>query len=1016
MDKRKDRQQPGGSAFKKPGPQPGDRQNAGTSPPKSPVRPPNGTPPPKLSPGVRSSGGISPAGSAHSGSQFKRPVGRDEDAPGASAAGPPPVSPHNVVEPGASIPGSAATPRAQQADSEVMRARGGWDRAWTQDSWEDEAASSAVSWTEDEAWDSSEEESRFRDAWGERPSDDIYASVPIRVVDRPRRDVDPFEESWNGASGIDPVSRQRRRYRNDEDDDSDRGWGWQSFGYTMQSFALHAADGSKEVYNKSKFAFAAVLRWMRAGFNREMRPAQRMINTVLLICILGSMILSGAGMGLAAYGDYKHLDYLAKDGITALGTMFTDLGISKSANGKRASTAQVQLAQADLNRATLDFQIVHNELTHPDPIITLAGKIHSLRSKLDSALVLSSVADQAMQLLQTLFPTLTVVANIVATSPLSIGATPTTTTQTGPPQAPLLTTTDISTIQQNLTAAMPQIDQLLATFEATPLSTLTGALSTSQAEKLNKYIVFIPYLKPILSVLQALLPAAPTLLGVTNPANYLLMTLDSAEIRPVGGFQGQFSIISVNGGRVSPITLRDDYQIEPGATSASQWGSPQYGYVAQDPPDNYFSTYSWFGSTGLGWAMRNSGLSPDFAQSAQLALRQIESESKSFGGKLPTKLDTYGHVQQLEPAPTSYEGVIMIQVSVIAQVLNITGPITIGAPYNVQVTSDNVAQKIHYYQETNAGRKIGTTVSGSSSATKRFTELLSKALEDKVRTMDKSKLIDFISLFGNDLRTKDIQMYFADQTAEGVLAQYLDSSLIYQGTADDSLIVNDANISGNKIDQYLTEVITDHVTLDRYGNATHKLIIEYQFNIPPIKGDPNQPDNCGGGILNEQSVAGQVYDTIYNAQCDQYARDYRRIYVNPRATLIGSYSGFHTNASDASVFTPSYPNMLPPYLSDVPNHEIISGYYIYMWVPQPDGTVQWQVPDGDQTVQVEWIVSQAYKPGGTYTLHVQRQSGMNLQLHLTITPPSCVSGGQPTHFDGDFTTDQIFVLNVPKCK
>lgn len=851
---------------------------------------------------------------------------------------------------------------------------------------------------ESREWELSLEQGRSRSAWGDRPADGTMASVVVSVpMPRHRDDYDDERSTYDRAP-----RRARRRYDDYEESRlSERSWQ-----YTVQSVVVHAISGSQRAYAQSRTAFGAVFRWMRTGFADEIRPAQRAINLVLLLCILGSLVLSGAGVGLAALNDYNHIKNLAYGGLKALQNVPGDLGIKQGATGQRATAAQVQAANDDINLALNDFLDLNDRLVHSDPILTLAGNIGSLRAKLESGVILSEVAIDGARLMQAFLPALTVLANVISTSPL-------TTTNTGD-ASKLLTPADIPVIQQSLANAGPYVDDIVAKVESTTPKALLSALPSSNQTQIAKYLRFVPMLQPTLSILSAFLPATPSLLGMTNPANYLIMTLDSAEIRPIGGFQGQFAIVNVNAGRIGQIKLRDVYQIEPVDTGNFGIESTRtYGRVGQYAPAN-FGNYGWF---NYGWALRNSGLSPDVTQSGEYALNQVESEIKNFGNQLPTKLDTNGHPISFDPMQPHFNGVIFIQATLISQVLQLAGKIHIPTPYNVDVTAQNVAQQIHYYQETEAGRQVGQQVPGNSTATKRFTELLSQALMDKVRTMPKDRLLDLVGVIVQDLHTRDITMYFRDPQVEDLLRRYQISSEIYQGTMDDSLIINDANISGNKIDQYLTEVITDNITLDSRGNATHQLQIEYRFALPAIKGDPNAPGTYGCPAVHPpdpKSIQAVVYNVIYNACYDAFARDYRRIYISPRAGNLSNWQGFAFNGGDFGSIASQGVQPEFYYQGDLQNHDIIGGYYIYYWHALDDGTVQWGTPNNQPIVQVNWRVLKAYTPGGSYTLHFQRQSGMNIGMNITITPPAC-SGARPLHVEGPMTTDQLLSINVPKC-
>src|SRR5690348_1351099 len=185
-----------------------------------------------------------------------------------------------------------------------------------------------------------------------------------------------------------------------------------------------------------------------------------------------------------------------------------------------------------------------------------------------------------------------------------------------------------------------------------------NGLGASVASLLTAFDRVTPALPQAFDDADTLLQAAPALLGVQQPASYLLELLDSAELRAGGGFIGNYGIIGVASGRVESATVRDTYLLDNAARR-----------VLPFPPD-----YSWF-HLAPAMGLRDSNLSPDFTTNAQLAERIYEQES---GG------DTV-------------DGVIAITPHFISGLLTLTGPIAVPG-YNETVTSENLEAKIHFYQ------------------------------------------------------------------------------------------------------------------------------------------------------------------------------------------------------------------------------------------------------------------------------------------------------------------------------
>jgi hypothetical protein len=303
----------------------------------------------------------------------------------------------------------------------------------------------------------------------------------------------------------------------------------------------------------------------------------------------------------------------------------------------------------------------------------------------------------------------------------------------------------------------------------------------------------IPQLQVWLESIGRLLPVANTLLGVGTPAHYLIEILDSTELRPGGGFIGNYGIATFSGGRLTAAHITDTYLLDNANLAAA--------HVTAYPP-----AYSWF-DLAPSWSLRDSNLDADFPTAARYA----ESNYTREGGTVPVG------------------GVVAITPVFIERALEILGPISV-PEYHETVTAQNLVDRIHYYQvgpgDTNGGDIASPD--GLSSTRKRFTALLAEHFLDRVRKSPSSTLPRLLQLTISSLRSKDVQVYLNPDSAENLLRSYnLDSSIRSPG--GDGLFVVDANISGSKANSLITNTLNDEVTLDARGNAIHHTTIRYAW-------------------------------------------------------------------------------------------------------------------------------------------------------------------------------------------
>ncbi|HKV84325.1 MAG TPA: DUF4012 domain-containing protein, partial [Ktedonobacterales bacterium] len=339
---------------------------------------------------------------------------------------------------------------------------------------------------------------------------------------------------------------------------------------------------------------------------------------------------------------------------------------------------------------------------------------------------------------------------------------------------------------------------------------------------------------------RAIITALPSLIGVGQPSTYMLEVLDSTELRPGGGFLGNYGYLALSGGRMSGIHMQDVDLLD----NNFKYGG---GYIPIPPQ------YSWY--TGFySWGYRDSNLDADFPTSAQNGLNLYYRE---------------GGTQQ-------FQGVIAITPWLIEKALALTGSITL-PEYSpaVTVTADNLVTQIHYHQ-------LGAGTSGpdnkldpicGSSYRKCFTAYLFKHFLAQAKTALTSKFGAFGKLLIDSFHSKDIQIYLSKPSAEAVLSHYHVASTIEAPPQGDSLFIVDANVNGNKANNQIIYNVTDQVKIDTSGTATHHLVMSYSW--------PDTPFNR----LNAYQF-GPVLLYV----------DYLRVYVPPGANIT-SQSGWQENGT-----------------------------------------------------------------------------------------------------------------------
>jgi hypothetical protein len=238
------------------------------------------------------------------------------------------------------------------------------------------------------------------------------------------------------------------------------------------------------------------------------------------------------------------------------------------------------------------------------------------------------------------------------------------------------------------------------------------------------------------------------------------------------------------------------------------------------------------------------------------------------------------------------DGVIQITPVTISHLLRVTGPIFVPG-YNETITADNLEARIHYYQQDPAGiakqKQLNPDDPHIFDIRKRFTQLVVRLIQDKVKHLPSSQLMPLGKQILADMRARDVQIYVTNKDIEDLLLKSRAGGAMDTTPGIDGYTLNQANVSVAKSTPYVKITQTDDVTLDSSGGATHRLTLIFN----------NRP-------------TGPVYGfTTY--------RDYVRIYVPPQARLQRA-DGFDTGQTycwTPPSYAPTMPK--PPQYATVPD-------------------------------------------------------------------------------------------------
>lgn len=381
---------------------------------------------------------------------------------------------------------------------------------------------------------------------------------------------------------------------------------------------------------------------------------------------------------------------------------------------------------------------------------------------------------------------------------------------------------DIGQVQVILNRAAAQIGQL------TPSDT---AADPRIAKAVDLFRTDFPKIQSMLQVFGG----ASALLGVGQPANYLLEVLDSSELRPGGGFIGNYGFLTITGGRLTRLKVED--------VTLQEQACPLYASLP-------FSV-DWY-PTLQQYIIQDSNYEPDFPASAV----NMEKAYAFCGGTTPIT------------------GVVAITPWWFKNALAITGNIPV-PEFNVTVTPQNLVDTIHYYQL--GTQTLGSCPSYDPACRKHFTGVLLSHFFARLHEVISGNMGAFAKLIGNSIRTKDIQIYLNDPKAEAALQTLHIASSVESPAHEDTLMMVDANVTPNKANVFITYTLNDQITLDGTGAATHVATLTYYW--------PKSAESD-----NNLYGSGPYGNTGY--------KDYLRLYVPPNAAIVSHSDTWNLEHAD----------------------------------------------------------------------------------------------------------------------
>ncbi|MFA6159623.1 MAG: DUF4012 domain-containing protein [Parcubacteria group bacterium] len=253
--------------------------------------------------------------------------------------------------------------------------------------------------------------------------------------------------------------------------------------------------------------------------------------------------------------------------------------------------------------------------------------------------------------------------------------------------------------------------------------------------------------------------------GVTR--TFMLMLQNNMELRPGGGFLGQYAILKVKDGEVVSTFFEDANLLDQRIDAKIV---PPYPFTRMMDIKK--------------WKFRDSNFSPDF----------------------PTNVEKAKYFYRLAGRSSDFDGVIAVNAEVFNDVLELTGPITVPG-YGVTFNSTDGALKLEEYVEKRY-------IMNPEIDTQNRKEIMKKMAPMMIEKLFSLGNITKIAELGHkELQNRNVMINFKDPYLQGLVESVYWDGKVAKGWNSDYLMMVDANMGALKTDHYIKRDVSYDVDL-----------------------------------------------------------------------------------------------------------------------------------------------------------------------------------------------------------
>jgi len=268
--------------------------------------------------------------------------------------------------------------------------------------------------------------------------------------------------------------------------------------------------------------------------------------------------------------------------------------------------------------------------------------------------------------------------------------------------------------------------------------------------------------------------------------SFLIMLQNEAELRPGGGFLGQYAIVKTKNGEIISTFVEDANLLDQRIS-------------AKIPAPFPFKRMMQIKN----WKFRDSNFSPDFPTNVEKAKYFFRLAGRSSAG---------------------FDGVVAVNSEVFDNVIGLTGPITVPG-YSGEYTQENASRKL----EEQVEKAYIMNPEIDTQNRKAIIKKMAPIILDKLLTV--GNITKVADLFHNELKNRNVMINFSDPNLQKMVESVHWDGAMPKDWGGDYLMAVDANMGALKSDFYVKREMIYDIDLTQ-PKPLVTLNIKYKHTAP----------------------------------------------------------------------------------------------------------------------------------------------------------------------------------------